>query len=292
MGSREHDVGLNQQYAIRSVHHQFPYNPLTYHSEGQIRQPLYRDIEPLFFGGQDYHASWLFGGLSESAFGAASPAWSKDSWSFAPVDSPGITTGNATFRTPALSGRLECTPMADNGSWLVIQNLTDSFTWNITKNPTGLDMGYELSDSVRQAQYLSNTASDLIIGQWLMSNWTTNGGNTLTSWQNFTILWIYAPNPIPYYKNVASYSQDLGLSEIFETKPPVQALNCMSVFETADAQITVSVADGEVQDYEILDTPQNATEAWSTEFVNIWPVENHTYLTENPNHMAIRCVPF
>ncbi|KAF2799724.1 hypothetical protein K505DRAFT_356316 [Melanomma pulvis-pyrius CBS 109.77] len=74
---------------------------------------------------------------------------------------------------------------------------------------------------------------------------------------NFTVLWINASFP-RWYADISTGPSRL----IFPDKPQVAALNCMTILETVNASVTVSINDGSVQAYKLLDQPKNATEAW------------------------------
>jgi hypothetical protein len=53
-------------------------------------------------------------------------------------------------------------------------------------------------------------------------------------------------------------------------QPQVQAIQCSPSFEKANASITVSVNDGTILEYEILDTPRPMPEAWLDDFQQNW----------------------
>lgn len=104
---------------------------------------------------------------------ASTPAWSKDEWSFAPVDfgdsakeilalSSNATSSdfkllpyNITVSTPALRARLDCKVIEyinDTSLWLsewdfnnkTIDPKTNKTMWNATNRPPKLETGYEL----------------------------------------------------------------------------------------------------------------------------------------------------
>lgn len=91
------------------------------------------------------------------------PPWSKDTWSFAPInlgqikreaasfgvetDSIGGRSSNITFQTPATNARLECKEVAtwtNTSTWLETVDFTNKTSWNDMNRPTGLDRGYLL----------------------------------------------------------------------------------------------------------------------------------------------------
>lgn len=117
----------------------------------------------------DYLTSWLYGALLEMMGAAETPPWSKDMWSFAPVDfsassaailglsdnEPAASVGslpyNVSIETQALRARLSCSPAeaAQNAStWLGTLDFKNDKAWNSTNSPPGLDIGYELREIV------------------------------------------------------------------------------------------------------------------------------------------------
>jgi len=122
-----------------------------------------------FYG--ELSTNWLYSATLQLAYNGSEPPWSKDGWSFVPVDmSPVPASGlykntpsarnstskaantspavNVTIMTPALRGTLDCTPLesaANLSSWLTEWDLSDRDRWNISMNPTGLDRGFEVN---------------------------------------------------------------------------------------------------------------------------------------------------
>jgi hypothetical protein len=278
LGYSSHKTTFNHQLKISGEAHTFL--PISYRSESGVKyepSEAYPEVLELLYGGSNFQNSWLFGGLVQSSFNGTSPSWSKDNWGFPPVDFSivNVTSGNATFDTTALSGGIECTPINNSSRWITIQNLTDPFAFNTTANPTNLSTGYELSSNIRKAIFPSQPpATNLSIGQWLYSGFDSDANTVYDSdlSQNFTILWVEAGAPLTYYGLGQQFGESFTAGRVhtvFSQRPRVQAINCAPVFEKASAEVTVSVENGQVQKYKILDEPQNATEAWGTKFVGM-----------------------
>jgi hypothetical protein len=288
-------VNMQQTYELRTVSHVFPGSIRTTY----LTPPTsYSNIDEQLYGGMSYYSSWLFSGLVQCAYNSTSPSWTMDGWGFPPFDLSNVTASvpeaklansdqpliesmgpglNVTLDSPALRGSIECSPVQNLSVFSVSHDLTDGAIWNLTANSRNLQTGYELSNLVRFGQ--GNSFADLAgatppekvsIGQWLLPGYTqlsqdtpadgrTNTKYDPSSSSNFTVLWINADYPQQYARN---YLKNVSIfSEIH-----VQALDCRPVFESAHARITVSINDGKVQHYNLLDKPKNATEAWSDAF--------------------------
>lgn len=86
---------------------------------------------------------------------------------------------------------------------------------------------------------------------------------------NFTVKWIVG-HP---YEQLAEISEDAGPSIyggpylVWRDLPQMTALNCIPVFETADAQVTLDGAGSTVQEYRLTSTPDNSAAAWSDDWL-------------------------
>lgn len=206
--------------------------------------------------------------------------WTKDIWGFPPVDLSTISSAsrvqnsgsnettsgdfgpflNVTMNSQALSGMIKCSASGYNTShWILTDtDLNNNTIWNVTVNPTGLDSGYEFSSYIRFNGLLARTPEQTVSGnetinieQWLPYGYGSSGDeweNDASS-QNFTVVWLNSGYPQAYKDNTGDYHF------IFANMPKVQALNCMPIFEKANVSITVNVADGTVESYQLLDTP-------------------------------------
>jgi hypothetical protein len=155
----------------------------------------------------NYLTSWLYGATNEMGQNASTPPWSKDTWSFAPLDfkdaakdiitlSTNATSSdlsllpyNVTATTQALRARLECQPIdyiTDTSLWLTkwdfnnktLDTKTNKTMWNATNRPPNLDVGYELLTAISNpTNQLPRTAIDMLDrpGYITCCSNTTNG---------------------------------------------------------------------------------------------------------------------
>lgn len=151
--------------------------------------------------------------------------------------------------------------------WVLEADLTNSTIWNLKANPTDIQLGYELSDYVRfdglpQPGPGQEKPASVSVGAWLHYDYNCYLYNEYDNAApiNFTVLWVNGGYPEPY-KDVSG-----EMHFIFTETPQVQALNCMPIFEKTNAQITVNVNDGTIEDYEFLDALRVASEAWDDNF--------------------------
>ena len=81
---------------------------------------------------------------------------------------------------------------------------------------------------------------------------------------NFTIKWIVGE---PYNKSARNVSgfeaDDYSSYFVWRDVPKMTALNCVPVFETVKAEVTVDVNSLAVQEYTLMTSPQNSSNAWS-----------------------------
>lgn len=129
--------------------------------------------------------NWMYSAAIQLSLNGSEPTWSHDGWSFVPVDldsiphdsnaETGATAGsaeaaetNVTLKTPAIRGRLECSPIPslDNQTlWLTKHNVGNTSAWNASSIPNGITEGYELGcdgqvdyeDAFRQLVLFPNT---------------------------------------------------------------------------------------------------------------------------------------
>lgn len=117
------------------------------------------EILTQLYGDSQVFLSWMYGAVIELSYAGSNLAWTKDEWSFVPVNmngmvsGPGITAAsepaNITLDTSALRGRLECNPvdMSNTSNWLKTWDLTNSTLWNesaVTSEERQYQTGYEL----------------------------------------------------------------------------------------------------------------------------------------------------
>jgi hypothetical protein len=121
-------------------------------------------------------------------------------------------------------------------------------------------------------------ASNVSIGQWLYYGYEQSSPTiyNYSESQNFTVLWIETGTPLFDYQGGLTFN---GNNPVFADRPQIQAISCAPIFETANAEITVSIPDGQVQDYKIIDKPRNATEAFNTPFIPVTEGDGYTINT-------------
>lgn len=238
--------------------------------------------------------NWLYSGVIQATLNGSEPNWSKDGWSFVPVDLSELknrqTTNsdtntnqsdaygaliNITMTTPAIRGRVECYQPEEirNGStnWIYNTTWTDQET-NKTKKvnipATGMFGGPTLPDSRYVSCCYNHTDSSLnnsVPQPLALGFWTQDFGNTSeyvsAALNNFTVKWITGDGA----------SQDGLMSNqetlYFPNIPKIQAVKCTPVFETAEADIVVDKQGGRILSYHILGEPTPDDGAWSDAFV-------------------------
>lgn len=312
------DVDLVKQFDMRTVPHVFENALAPAHREVQLF--AYPRITEHLYGGSMYQTNWVYGSLAEIAFGASQPAWSKDGWSFAPVDLgaaskhvPKSSTGkssqtgqlgfgmttNVTFDSTGVRGRIECSPVDATWSrWMV--EITDFSELEPLHNDSNTHLpnitsGFELLPEVRVRNFTKlpgDQPTTVAIGQWLHSNYSSNDtrGNplyTTTNSPNFTILWIQAGAPYRFVPEHWYSAYESPPRLIFAKKPTVQAINCLPIFETANSRIKVNTQSNKVEDVALLETPKPAKDAWADgltrHFNNQTAYSNFFYPTGMPD---------
>jgi len=276
-----HHLTLTRQLELRSL-------PRIYRTETELyASPSSSDATRTPILGAFYRASlqsWIYSAAVELSQSAASPAWSKDTWSFIPIDTndirntaslQGIKTldlpgqpSKITFQTPALRARLQCKPLdfsTNTSNWLRRMDFNDKSLWNDTNRPPGLDHGYTLwSDYVDRgsdvgyftccANQTNGEPGDAAIGYW--SDMGVSSGKFESS---MTAKWITGrPLNGTFKTNNRSIPRPLW---IWSEEPKVAAINCTPIYEQANASVSVELQTGSVQDYKILDQPQIVTSA-------------------------------
>lgn len=304
LGVMDFDVSLAAQYRLRSIPHVFEDKRYIYRQGESIAYPR---IAQRVYGGDQYQTSWVYGSLSELAFGASSPAWSKDGWSFPPVDLQKISADiperfkqkhgdtlasmNVSLVARGLRGRLECTPIDQPSRWTVqISNFTDMLPHNQTTTETRpkISTGFEFTSRVRVVDlpgYSGQQPGVVNMGQWLHFNYSSSSksGSPLYNPeypQNFTVLWTNSSYPYRYNAEISGVNEeefDPPPRLIFSERPQVQALNCQPIFETTIARITLDVADRRLKHYEVLEDIIPAEHGWSNRFERHYANEMRYY---------------
>jgi hypothetical protein len=303
LGVLDFDVSLAAQYQLRSIPHVFEDKRFIYRGGESIAYPR---IAPKVYGGNQYQTSWVYGSLSELAFGASSPAWSKDGWSFPPVDLQNISayvpgrfkrkdgdtlaSMNVSLIARGLRGRLECTPIDQPSRWIIqVSNITGLIPYNRTTVDMrpNISAGFEYTSRVRVVNfpdYSRQQPGIVNIGQWLHFDYSSSSKVGVPLYnpensQNFTVLWTNSRYPYRFEDEILnSY---IGLNPLprllFSEIPQVQALNCQPIFEAAKARITLDAADGKSKHYEILGEITPAKHLWTNRFVRHWANRTRYY---------------
>lgn len=246
----------------------------------------------------DYLTSWLYGALLETMGTAETPPWSKDMWSFAPVDFSASSAAilglsndepagslsslpyNVSIETQAIRARLNCSPVdaAQNTStWLETLDFKNDKAWNSTNSPPGLDIGYELREAVfvpnatlpyymipqrGPLQCCANETAGLA-GEAAIGYGTTMGYLESKNTELF-IKWIVGRPLDKLYFDANLTSTDTRYAHwVWTEEPQMQGITCNPIVEAANATVTFDLSSGVVRNYSIVGEPQNATAAWT-----------------------------
>lgn len=255
--------------------------------------------------------NWMYSATIQLALNSSEPNWSQNGWSFVPLDLSQISappniqradkletllTINITVTTPAIRGRIECSPyneLSNLSSWLTIWNLSDTLVWNASSNPMGWTSGYELGiqenpDQIIErhsdGQYFLDTsflAAPFMLACCANDTHDITNGSAIGYWSpktplympysgrypiNFTTKWIHG-----YVAAGLRQNNDSSGRLLFRDIPGIQALHCRPVIEKADSSVTVSYPEAKVQSFKILDNPLVAEEAWKEVYVDHVP---------------------
>jgi hypothetical protein len=290
---------IPQNLELRSVPMMRPVSISTKNPTWQFDYNVNNDDFAKHFGSMvqdDLYTSdtnWMYTALIQTAFKGPEPTWSQDGWSFVPVpyvmeDIVSVkqkssalegfhSLANLTVQTPAIRARLDCSNIEWPGNsslWLQAQKeltkymkitaldnyfslegvvYADNFTTRITAQGDLLQCCANLT---RDAQY-----NPAVVAYWTENWWKAEDKRGVTTSSgtggNFTVKWIRGP---------ASFAQAsfLNLDYLYFPEPPaIQALNCMPILESSQAEVTVEPGTGVVQQYRILETPNREEVAWS-----------------------------
>jgi hypothetical protein len=202
--SLNHNVSVKRGFELRTVPQMFKKEYYTPHGNGRdsVRAAVLSDTY------QSSLQSWLYGATVEISQSGSTPAWSKDTWSFVPLElkdireavsafgmdtksAPGYSP-NVTFETQGLRARLECYVLdypKDTSLWLeefdftnrTIDPAMNQSMWNATNSPPGLNYGYALTGMADRgprsgyytccANETEGTSGDTAIGYWNSQLW-------------------------------------------------------------------------------------------------------------------------
>jgi hypothetical protein len=229
--------------------------------------------------------SWLYGAVVEISQSASTPSWTKDDWSFLPLDlsdlqdvvSPmnGLNTWypgktrNVTFQTTAVRASLRCMPLDfpnNKSAWIEKLDFHDP-GWNASNRPHGLIYGYTLigpanalgdSNFTCCANETDGIAGDAAVGYWM------NYDQSSKSYQDhLSATWIVG-RPL---NGTFQSSKMIKPLWIWPEEPRLFATNCTPVIEQAEAHVTAEVETGTILEYNITSQLENATVAWSDDFL-------------------------
>ncbi|RDW82963.1 hypothetical protein BP5796_04454 [Coleophoma crateriformis] len=212
-------------------------------------------------------------------------------------------SNNVTVQTPALRGRLECIPLSfsNTSAWLNTLDFTNSSAWNDSKIPADLKTGYELKAGLALNESYAGTYSgyyyfdddspytsifavdyrmtccgnetDGEVGQAAVGYWSPAGIEEPEVSRSVIVKWLVG-HPFASQFNdstplIDRNSDGYGghMHWVWKDIPKVMAYNCTPIFETANASVTVDLASGAVQDYQLLDTPVPDENAWAFNYV-------------------------
>lgn len=273
--------------------------PHLYQGEDPEDSPYDQMIGSLF---TSLSTSWMYSAAIQIALNGSQPSWSRDGWNFVPIDLSTVqdSAGNKTYQhslrsyqpstnisitTPAIRGRLQCSPMEDIrniSTWLTKWDLTNSSVWNVSSNPKDLTTAYELgvTESTLHKLIFGNFLDTSYLGSALrvmccpngthnsaIGYWTSIIRPTTSETTNFTVKWVLGNMRTRIYKaDTADFlpGQEYMLSPNI---PSVQALNCAPIIEKAAAEVIVDQSTKQVHDFTILEHPVPASEAWYDDMV-------------------------
>lgn len=215
---------------------------------------------------------------------------------------------NVSFITTALKARLDCTSVPVlNDFWLDDINVKYSGQLYETRKgyavPSILFDNTPYNTSTRSSPSrlrccTNQTAPESLsaIGYWSFNNpnrwnWTVPRLDRSEWPGNFLVKWILGiANTITVGEtqaNTGNIVRNMSLL-YFPKAPKLQALECSPVIEYADAKVTVARASGQVLEYEILESPRPAVEAWSAAFEPSGPIDVPISNQSNTSDVLVR----
>ncbi|KAJ5751747.1 hypothetical protein N7520_008664 [Penicillium odoratum] len=216
----------------------------------------------------------------------------------------GGPTQNISFTTPAIRGRIECTEypvqtLTNLSVWLTSTDLSNHTLWNASTIPHDLEGGYQLGAvySKLPSAILPITSSENIstcpncttvfvnpseiiccgngsssawdpsvaIGYWSPN--TDPESWTVRQWQrNFTAKWIHG-NAVTGIERNSDQNRYYDADLLFPDVPSVTMMNCRPLVESAEADVTVNPASGEIQTFSITSQPTELPDAFADNFL-------------------------
>lgn len=272
--------------------------PLCPRYSSEIASAVSTFVRRLYLG---FATNWLYSAAIQLALNGSQPPWSKDGWSFVPLDlgraievgliqdlgaSPFTPDVTVSLTTPAIRGRVECSgyeELADTSPWLTLANVT--MYYNISSIPDGLETAYQLGPSLSSGGTFFNTTylvgEDAVgccanesaqpeIGSSALGYWTADGPvypSLGEDWPVLNSIWPITLTTKWIYGDLMIMFKGSGLQAIYKEIPSVQALHCQPIIESAVANVTLDPHSGKVHSFSIIAEIVNATEAWNDAFV-------------------------
>lgn len=198
---------------------------------------------------------------------------------------------NVTVQTPAIRGRIECSPypsqsVPDTSNWLQVLDLQNTSYRDVTANPRGFASAFELLTDITfstqdgSQQWFTNTfahparlvccanETDGSPDTASIGYWSANGDSTTQG--NFTVKWIVGEAIEQQFMNLQNNSHFL-----WQKRRSMTAINCQPIIETANASVTLDLTSGAVQGYFLMETPKLSTSAWSNNYEEHNSTEPH-----------------
>lgn len=260
-----------------------------------------RSFLPTFYLG--YATNWLYSATIQLALNGSQPPWSKDGWSFVPLEltrsidkeltqdlgaSPFTPEVTVSLTTPAVRGRVECSgyeELADTSSWLTLVNLTMHL--NTNSIPEGLETAYRLGPpnpwsgaNFFNTTYLAdgldvqcclNRSAEQGTGPSVLGYWTADlpiAPNPSNSWPFLGFTWPLTLTTKWIHGDLMFTSETWNRTAIYKEIPSVQALHCQPIIESTVTNVTLDPRSGEVHSFSIIAGTVNATEAWNDAFLD------------------------
>ncbi|KAI4723658.1 hypothetical protein E4T48_00056 [Aureobasidium sp. EXF-10727] len=293
----DRSISISRQFEMRQVPRIDEYT-LPYHA------PDYADVQRYYVLSSIYSSSlqsWLYSATLELTQQASTPSWSKDTWSFVPIDTRNLSFNDAsikgisaaalsqaqnmTLETLAVRARLDCRPqtyVTNTSSWVEEINFKNRTMWNVTNKPPNLDHGYILKGPANMgsgSEYLTccgnqtnGTFGTAAVGYWSNLDYSDSSINSEDeTWSydqmSMTSKWIVGRPLDMLYQPYPNTTSNPALW-IWLEKPQIAAITCTTIIEKANASIEFATDTGVVYDYKILDLPVNATEAWLDKYIS------------------------
>jgi hypothetical protein len=242
----------------------------------------------------------MYSAIIDASLNGLSPSWTKNDWSFTPLNLSTLTSiqsvqdgdaselggaamlnspVNLTMTTPAIRGRLECTPfpeVSNTSTWLEKYNATEFPIPGSRGNASTLYLlsDYEVMGSASaaplppgggvcvsccfnqtDAEQINDYAMPVAVGYWTQA--VSAEIDTLSGWNgNLTAKWIHGSG------GFAPLQSGVDKKLFFLEPQKQQFLNCMPIIEIAEAQVTVEKETGRVLEYSMLSATEPTETAW------------------------------